>query len=264
MLKKLKRVISGVLVATIVLSFAGENLVQVQAAEVSTDSVEKLEASDVRTALTYLDGTQPGDTHLVYSYQENGKKYKIVEDTDADFSNVYSTIYLMDSEGNYNEVKTQEVKNDENGKFELINRDVDGKVDIQKINTKNSVQSIDSTMAGNGVARTSNYTDPGLGEWITKTWDGSSRIYNMTITAITSVLSSAMESKVGKALVAIAGEYFKKNASQAYYHVVDNWMMSKLYPTWCVIREATYTSYYFDSAHRNKTGTDYYEYDGRW
>lgn len=57
MLKNLKRVISGVLVATIVLSFAGENLVQVQAAEVSTDSVEKLEASDVRIALTYLDGT---------------------------------------------------------------------------------------------------------------------------------------------------------------------------------------------------------------
>ena len=48
MLKNLKRVISGVLVATIVLSFAGENLVQVQAAEVSTDSVEKLEASDVK------------------------------------------------------------------------------------------------------------------------------------------------------------------------------------------------------------------------
>lgn len=63
---------------------------------------------------------------------------------------------------------------------------------------------------------------------------------------------------------AIAAEFFKKGSYYAYYHVVDNWMMSKLYPVTVVIRESTHTTYYLDSKHKYSTGTDYYEYDGRW
>ena len=99
---------------------------------------------------------------------------------------------------------------------------------------------------------------------ITTVWDGSSFIYNMTVSAISAVLGAALGGKVGAAIGAIAAEFFKKGSDYAYYHVVDNWMMSKLYPMTVVIREATHTTYYLDSKHKYSTGTDYYEYDGRW
>lgn len=78
------------------------------------------------------------------------------------------------------------------------------------------------------------------------------------------VAQSGADYSVGAAIGAIAAEFFKKGSDYAYYHVVDNWMMSKLYPMTVVIREATHTTYYLDSKHKYSTGTDYYEYDGRW
>ena len=56
--------------------------------------------------LTFLEGT-PGDNHLVYTYLENGKQYKVVENADADFMNVNSTTYVMNADGNYVEDKSQ-------------------------------------------------------------------------------------------------------------------------------------------------------------
>ena len=63
----------------------------------------------------------------------------------------------------------------------------------------------------------------------------------MTISAISAVLGVALGGKIGAAIGAIAAEFFKKGSDYAYYHVVDNWMMSKLYPMTVVIREATHT-----------------------
>ena len=86
----------------------------------------------------------------------------------------------------------------------------------------------------------------------------------MTVTVIGAVLGEAIGGKFGAALGAIASTFFQRGAEYAYYHVVDNWMMSSLYPQTVVIRETVYTEYYFDSQHRYPTGTDYYEYDGRY
>lgn len=86
----------------------------------------------------------------------------------------------------------------------------------------------------------------------------------VSVSVIGAVLGAAIGGKVGAAIGTIAAEYFKRGAEYAYYHVVDNWMMSKLHPTTLVIRETTHTSYYLDAGHRYSTGTDYYEYDGRW
>ena len=86
----------------------------------------------------------------------------------------------------------------------------------------------------------------------------------MTVSAISAVLGAALGGKIWAAIGGIAAKFFKKGSDYAYYHVVDNWMMCKLYPVTVVIRESTHTTYYLDSKHKYSTGTDYYEYDGRW
>ena len=108
------------------------------------------------------------------------------------------------------------------------------------------------------------YTDPVTVEWIRIVWSGSSFIINMTFSAISAVLGVALGGKIGAAIGAIVAEFFKTGSDYAYYHEVDNWMMSKLYPVTVVIRESTHTTYYLDSKHKYTTGTNYYEYDGRW
>lgn len=217
----------------------------------------------LRTKLIFLEGA-PGDNHLVYTYQENGQQYKVVEDADSDFTNVYSTSYVMNSEGIYVETKSQVLNVQPDGNCLLTSTDKHGHSEILKINTTDAVESVKTSTEDFESSITRDYTDPGTGEWITEVWNGSSYIYNMTVTVIGAVIGAALGGKIGAGVGAIASEYFKRGSEYAYYHVVDNWMMSKLHPTTVVIREATHTTYYLDSGHRYPTGTDYYEYDGRW
>ncbi|QAY65011.1 hypothetical protein [Paenibacillus protaetiae] len=50
----------------------------------------------------------PGDTHLVYTYESNGSLYKVEENANEDLTEVNSTIYVMNDEGNYVQYATQE------------------------------------------------------------------------------------------------------------------------------------------------------------
>lgn len=259
MLMKFKRLISVALTMIMVFSLFSSNVVQ--AASVETEAENR--SMTIRTELTFLEGT-PGDKHLVYTYFENGQQYKVVENADTDFMNVNSTIYAMDTEGNYVEVRSQVLNIQPNGDCRLTTTDAQGISKTSQVDTFKVIESVNTSTEGNKSSVNRAYTDPGTGEWVTSVWDGSSYIYNMTVSFIGAVLGAAIGGKVGAAIGTIAAEYFKRGSDYAYYHVVDNWMMSKLYPVTVVIREATHTTYYLDAGHKYPTGTDYYEYDGRW
>lgn len=259
MSKNFKRLNSAILTMVMILTLFSATVVQAANIDISSQN----ESMVARTNLTFLEGIS-GDNHLVYTYQENGQQYKVIENADSDFMNVYSTIYVMDSDGSYVETKSQVLNIQADGTCRLTSTDVDGSSEISHINTIKSVESVNTSTEVIESRATRAYTDPGTGEWVTKTWNGSSYIYNMTVTAIGAVIGAAIGGKIGAGIGAIASEYFKKGSDYAYYHVVDNWMMSKLYPVTVIIREATHTTYYLDSGHRYPTGTDYYEYDGRW
>lgn len=256
---KIKQLISATLTMIMIFSLFSGNIVH--AANVEATATNS--STNIRTELTFLEGT-PGDNHLVYTYLENGKQYKVVENADADFMNVNSTTYVMNADGNYVEDKSQVLDIQPNGDCHLTTTDSQGISKTSQIDTFAVVESVNTSMDTNQSSVYRAYTDPGTGEWVTKVWDGSSFIYNMTVSAISAVLGAALGGKVGAAIGAIAAEFFKKGSDYAYYHVVDNWRMSKLYPMTVVIREATHTTYYLDSKHKYSTGTDYYEYDGRW
>ncbi len=250
MSKRIKQVCSSLIAMVMVFSLSFTTTVYAAtggAGAIITDA-------NTRTKLTFLEGT-PGDTHLVYTYKENGQQYKVVENANADFTQVSSIFYVMDSEGNYTEAKSQVLDVQPNGIVVLRNTDAKGHVEVALVET-----SIDEAMAD----AASVDGDPGLGEWITSAWDGNSRIYNMAVSIISAVLGAALGGKIGAAIGAIASSYFQVSAEYAYYHVVDNWMMSALYPTWYIIAESRSTNYYLNAAHTVHTGYDYYFWDGRW
>ena len=170
----------------------------------------------------------------------------------------------MNADGNYIKSKSQVLNIQPNGNCCLTTTDAQGISETSQIDTFKVVESANTSVEASKSSTNRAYTDPGTGEWVTNVWDGSSYIYNMTVSVIGAVLGAAIGGKVGAAIGTIAAEYFKRGAEYAYYHVVDNWMMSKLHPVTVVIRETTHTTYYLDAGHKYSTGTDYYEYDGRW
>ena len=93
---KIKQLISATLTMIMIFSLFSGNIVH--AANVEATATNS--STNIRTELTFLEGT-PGDNHLVYTYLENGKQYKVVENADADFMNVNSTTYVMNADGNY-------------------------------------------------------------------------------------------------------------------------------------------------------------------
>lgn len=257
MLKKLQQLGSIILAMSIILSLFFTNTVQ--AANKITNIQN--ESTNLRTNLTFLEGT-PGDSYLIYTYIENGQKYKVIEYVDDEFMNVKSKVYCIDSNNNYIETKSQTLNNQTDNIWNLTNTDINGNSEFIQIDTIKSISN--SYTHNDNLTTLRDYTDPGTGEWRTHVWDGSSNIYNMTISAIMAVIGAAIDGKTGAALWAIASDYFKRGSDYAYYHVVDNIMMSKLYPMTVILREATDTTYYLDAGHNYPTGSDYYEYDGRW
>ncbi|WP_243342816.1 hypothetical protein [Anaerococcus sp. AGMB09787] len=213
-----------------------------------------------RSDLTFIKGNA-GDKNVIYTYKENGKKYKIIENADEGFNNVISKKFKLTENGDYEEIQNQNLKQISNDSFILTSKDELGirqeKIDITMVKSYDGNRLNDELVS-------LYYTDPGTGERRTREYDGSSKIQDMMVSGISAVLGAALGGKVGAGIGAIASTYFQKGADRAYYHVVYNWMMSKLHPVNVVLRETQYTVFYLDAAHNYKTGSDYYEYDGRW
>lgn len=70
---------------------------------------ESSSSAVVRQNLNFITG-KPGDTYLVYIYDENDTSYKVVESSDKNFENVNSTIYKLNSKKVYEVYSTEAVK----------------------------------------------------------------------------------------------------------------------------------------------------------
>lgn len=206
-----------------------------------------------RTDLTFLEGT-PGDTHLVYTYKENDKQYKVVEDADAEFKNVNSIVNILDSEGKYVKEETLKLKIQLNGDLVLERTESNGNVEMQRVYT--AKEPTISARANDGTT----------GEWVTITSNGNTYIKNLTIMGIIAALAAVSSSVVGPGIAAflgaVAGTYFDHSATYAYYTEIYNYMLSST-SVFVIARETIYTNYYSDSARKNYLSNIYYEYDGR-
>ncbi len=153
------------------------------------------------------------------------------------------------------------------GEISLRTTDSSGNISTRQIQEsfvldKTQIEALDPTASQSQITRA--YTDPGTGEWITKSGYGNKNIQNLTIAAIQVVIGAIPVHPVAKTIATIALEYFKADATHCYYYRVYSYMMSALHPTYLIIRDAEAITWYLDANYSHWLARDYEEWDGRW
>lgn len=224
----------------------------VKATGITTDPVMTIasDATGERTNLNFLNGNA-GDTHLAYTYEQNGNTYKVLEDSTEDFKNVDSYIYRLNTDGNFVEDSTQHVTINDEGNPEITIVSADGESVSRTLDiSSDNLQSL-STRS----------------EWVTQYANGSrSGLKGLAISALVAVVAAvatyysagALTSAVVAGASAIASGLFNQNASTLYYYAIYNWRHSP--KNYLVIDETEWTEFYLDSGHNYSLGTTYAEY----
>lgn len=84
---------------------------QVNATNIASETRVASDVDGERTNVQFLEGT-PGDTYLIYTYQQDGNMYKAIETATEDFRNVKCQIFQLNASGNYVENSIQRVSID--------------------------------------------------------------------------------------------------------------------------------------------------------
>ncbi|WP_033125292.1 hypothetical protein [Eubacterium sp. ER2] len=247
MKKNFKKVIAFVLCTASVISFAGPATVFA-----SEENPIISNADSPRENLTMESQTGTiEEGNYVYTYDENGIHYKVVEETQNSLNTVTSQTYAMDQNGNYVLEKT--VKSTINGNDVIVETTTpDGQTTSQTISPQQG--------------RVMPYSDGTTGEWNTSSYDGSVYIWNFSIATIAQVLFMALglylAEKVPQKLYTIAEFFFSQNCEMAYYHDTYSYMLSDT-NQFVIVREAISVMYFLDSAHNYYVDSYYEEFDGR-
>ncbi|QLG39942.1 hypothetical protein HW560_18750 [Paenibacillus sp. E222] len=143
----------------------------------------------------FLEG-KPGDAHLVYTYESNGDTYKVEERANKDFTEVDSTIYVKNAEGEFVKHATQnaiidtqnslfQVTTNENGVTETETQNFG--VDPTDLSTIPNIPMRPDR--GDLITPFDSYMGGAVSAWYYGSWvDGSSKIERYTVTAVTALL----------------------------------------------------------------------------
>ena len=229
----------------------------VNAATATSETVLASDIAGERTNIQYLEGV-PGDTHLVYTYQQNGNMYKAVENATEDFQNVECQIFQLNKNGTYVENSTQHVSIDDQENLIIMIESAAGNIEQRTIDITSNPS---STMQSNSNARVPEW------EWITEYYDGSrGGLKGLGISALISVVAAIATYYSAGVLTAalvtgastIASGLFGQNAEKVYYHAIRNWRHSP--KNYFVIDETEWTEFFVDSSHIYPLGHTYAEY----
>lgn len=218
--------------------------------QLQSDSEYANEHSDSRKNLHFIEG-KLGDSHIVYTYEENSKQYKAIETSSDDFKSATSMIYCLNEAGNYILQSTQNFSIDDNGNPEILITTKDGDNKYQKLNLEMNEE--------NGISLT--------GEWATHYYNGSKGgLKGLALSVLVSVVAAvatyytagALSTAMVSGASTIATALFNRNSSVVYYHLIRNTRISP--KNNFVIDETNYTTFYLDSTHKYSLGSTYAEY----
>ena len=218
--------------------------------QLQSDSEYNNNQSDSRKNLHFIEG-KLGDSHIVYTYEENNKQYKAIETSSDNFKNVTSMIYCLNEAGNYILQSTQNFSIDDNGNPEILITTKDSNNKYQKIHLEMNEE--------NGISLT--------GEWATHYYNGSKGgLKGLALSVLVSVVAAIATYYTAGALSAamvsgastIATGLFNRNSSVVYYHLIRNTRISP--KNNFVVDETNYTTFYLDSTHKYSLGSTYVEY----
>lgn len=228
----------------------------VKAADNLSEIVTESTLSEARSNIQFIEGN-PGDTHLVYTYTQNGNVYKSVENASSDFKEVECKIYVLNENNTYSIYSTQHVSIDSKGNPNITIDYAKGGVEQRVIDVASEKPSLSKQA----------YTTDVEWEWVTEYRDGSkANLKNLAISALISAIaaiacfysSGALAAASISAVNTIAQGLFGLNADRVYYHKIINWRHSP--KSYFVIDETEWTEFYSDSRHTNYLGYTYAEY----
>lgn len=226
--------------------------VTVNAATVSDKSIMTFasEAEGARTNLQFLEGN-PGDTYLVYTYEQDGNTYKAVEQSSEDFRNVSAHIYWLNENGDFVENSSQQLTINEQGNPEITIKNANGI-------TENRIIDVSSDTVKSASTRS---------EWVTQYANGSrgnlrGLAYSTLVAVVAAIATYFSTGALSAAAIAgagtIASGLFNQNSNSVYYYAIYNWRHSP--KNYLVIDETEWTEFYLDSGHNYSLGHTYAEY----
>lgn len=217
---------------------------------------EAMIASNVigeRTNIHFLEG-KPGDTHLIYTYEQDGKNYKAIENASENFQNVVCQIFELKENGECEQNSVQSVLGDGKGNSKIT-------IQTQSDNIEERIISILPSYSYLLQSESIEW------EWITEYYDGSKgSLKGLAISALISVVVSiatyysagSLTSAAVTGAGTIATGLFSQNAEKVYYHAIRNWRHSP--KNYFVIDETEWTEFFLDSSHIYSLGDTYSEY----
>lgn len=198
-------------------------------------------------------------SNFVYTYEEEGNSYKVVEQTSPDMTHVESKIYIKDSNGKY--YLQSELKTDINVTNNImeIKEISNGKINIETIDVNSFLQGEDDKNVG----MQSRAEQPTITGWQHySTTKGSNKFAKKTASVIAAGLGAAIGATVpgkvvsafvGGSLSAIAAEIVNSNIDVVYNTQVSyrRWEKFKIgHPR--AIGEKVTTTFYKDSARKKQ------------
>lgn len=210
---------------------------------------------------------KPGDTHLVYTYESNGNTYKVEEYANKDFTEVNSTIYVKNAEGEFVDHATQhatvdtqnsifQVTTNENGLIETETQDFG--MDTTDLSTIPNIPVRPDR--GDLITPFDSYMGGAVSAWYYGSYtDGSTRIQRMTVTAVTALLIGIATASNPAAVVSsivisnLAITYVLDEVPLVYYK--RRYAEKKsLVATTLIVGSKWDTIYYTDSSRSKETG----------
>lgn len=220
--------------------------------------------TNVRTNLKYIEGS-PNDTHVIYTYDENGQHYKVVDNANSDYSEVKSQIYVLASDGKYSLIENSSlIRENENNNMEFSVKKTNGNSYVENLpietnSVKNNISLPSEKM--NAKSSSKSKSKPALSAWHKSLYSGNTKFRDMTIVAIKAAVIQWTISKIksNKAQViyagatAVAEKYFKLKLRTGYYHVTYQWRTLKN-NVCAIMAESEYVNWYKNASHTKYNG----------
>ncbi|MDW2796100.1 hypothetical protein RZO55_00675 [Clostridium boliviensis] len=180
-----------------------------------------------KSNFNYLEG-KPGDTHLVYTYESNNDKYKVIENASDNFEKVNTTIYVENTEGVFVKYATQTLTI--NNFTSTLSTNENGYVTTEKqdLSSVKKSELLNNNFISSALASGS-YQGYKVSNWKQiSTTNSSTRITNYSATAVFAIIAyiaadgatEGLSGAVVAAISAVAGKIIDEAIPIVYYRQI--------------------------------------------
>lgn len=254
-MNRFKRVIAFSLVAVTGFGVAG-SANQILASTIPLEISSQVENSTGRKNVNII---KLDNNSAIYTYEENGKSYKVIESITDNFDYVSSKIYVLNNSGDYilDSTIITEVKNG----IITVSTTKNGNTVVEKSNLTSSFTSNMSRKESNIQEYSLEYPYEDLTSWeFSGTFKGSDRIKKYTLLAVTAVIANIvnglgggiLSSSAVTAVSTVAGAIISDDIPVIYYTQDVYYKYIKDMPTKLPRAEKTITVFYSDKDRTDK------------